>query len=138
MKRMGRYLKGRPRMTQQFLWQEEEGSELEVLGDTDHAGCRKSRKTTTGGAAMWGRHCIRHWSKTQSVLSLSSGESELTGAVKATAEALGLMSLMKDLGLEVESAVVALDSAAALGVIGRSGVGKIRHLDVGKLWLQQK
>ncbi len=32
LKRMERYLRGRPRMTQKFLWQEEEGSELEVQG----------------------------------------------------------------------------------------------------------
>ena len=58
--------------------------------------------------------------------------------MKATAEALGMMTMMKDMGLEVSSAVVALDSAAALGVINRQGIGKIRHLDVGELWLQQR
>ena len=29
------------------------------------------------------------------------------------------------------------DSSAALGVIERKGVGEIRHLDVGKLWIQE-
>ena len=29
------------------------------------------------------------------------------------------------------------DSSAAMGVAERKGVGKIRHLDVGKLWIQE-
>ena len=29
------------------------------------------------------------------------------------------------------------DSSAAMGVVERRGVGKIRHLDVGKLWIQE-
>ena len=28
--------------------------------------------------------------------------------------------------------------SAALGIVGRQGLGKMRHLDVNKLWLQQK
>ena len=30
------------------------------------------------------------------------------------------------------------DAKAALGMIERGGVGKVRHIDVGILWLQQK
>ena len=35
-------------------------------------------------------------------------------------------------------AVVNADSSAALGIAGRTGVGKIRHLDTSLLWVQQK
>ena len=30
------------------------------------------------------------------------------------------------------------DSAAALGICNRSGIGRIRHLAVGQLWVQEK
>ena len=30
------------------------------------------------------------------------------------------------------------DASAALGIIGRSGLGKLRHIDTSHLWLQQK
>ena len=43
LKRLGRYLKGKPRLVQMFEWQED-GSELEVDVDTDHAGCTRTRK----------------------------------------------------------------------------------------------
>ncbi len=136
LKRLGRYLKGKPRMIQHFGWQAE-GAELEVDSDTDHAGCVRTRKSTSGGCILYGSHCMRFWSKTQAVISLSSAESELTGVVKATTEAIGMMAVMQDLGITTR-AVVAMDSSAALGMVGRQGIGKVRHLDVNKLWLQQK
>ena len=36
--------------------------------------------------------------------------------------------------LEIE---VFVDSSAALGVVGRKGCGKLRHVRVGQLWVQQ-
>ena len=41
------------------------------------------------------------------------------------------------LGIE-KKATLRLDASAALGILQRKGVGKIRHLDVGCLWLQEK
>ena len=29
------------------------------------------------------------------------------------------------------------DASAALGIIGRTGLGKLRHIDTSYLWLQQ-
>ena len=46
------------------------------------------------------------------------------------------MSLAADLGLTF-STRLHVDAAAALGILERRGVGKIRHLDVGALWLQE-
>ena len=86
---------------------------------------------------MIGKHYIRGWSKTQAVISLSSGESELAGIVRGTCEALGAKSISRDLGQEVEG-VVFTDSSAALSMTGRIGAGKIRHLDTSMLWVQQK
>ena len=49
---------------------------------------------------------------------------------------LGLLSLMSEWNLK-KSACVYADSAAALGIIQRKGAGKVRHIDVGMLWIQQ-
>ena len=86
---------------------------------------------------MIGNHCIKTWSRTQTTLALSSGESELLSIVRAACEGLGMASLLQDLG---EVATVRLHGAAsaALGIIQRTGVGKIRHLDTNVLWLQQR
>ena len=77
---------------------------------------------------MIGQHCIRTWSSTQPSVTLSSGEAEYYGLVKAAGAGLGHQALMHD--LEVDLPVRAwTDSSAALGIATRSGLGKIRHLE---------
>jgi hypothetical protein len=111
--------------------------DFKAFVDTDFAGCLKTRKSTSGGCALLGSHLIKHWSTTQKVVTLSSGEAELAGIVKGTAEALGLQSLAADLGFDVKVRVYA-DSSAAIGICSRSGIGRVRHLAVGQLWIQEK
>ena len=53
-----------------------------------------------------------------------------------TAEALGMQSLMKDLGISA-SVSVGMDASAALGLINRQGLGKARHIETQWLWIQQ-
>ena len=86
---------------------------------------------------MIGKHCIRSWSKTQSTIALSSAEAELIALVKSTIEGIGIKSLLKDIGHASRVQVFA-DASAALGIIARKGVGKVRHLDTSMLWIQQK
>ena len=69
-------------------------------------------------------------------MALSSGESELYATLKAAAETLGMMSMMKDLGWQVAGEIWG-DASAALGIIQRKGLGKTRHIDTGLLWIQQ-
>jgi hypothetical protein len=78
LKRLCRYLAGLPRLQYEYLWQEMP-LEVTVFVDTDFAGCKETRRSTSGGAAMLGNCLIKHWSKTQTTISLSSGEAELHG-----------------------------------------------------------
>ena len=55
--------------------------------------------------------------------------------VKYGSIALGVQSLCRDFGEEV-SIELGSDSSAAKGVLGRLGLGKIRHLETGLLWIQ--
>ncbi len=75
---------------------------------------------------------IKHWSSTQKVVTLRSGEAELGGIAKGTTEALGIQSLGRDLGIQMAVHVHA-DSAAAIGICKRSGIGRVRRLAVGQL-----
>ena len=119
-----------------YNWQPE--TELiEVFADVNFAGCKLTRKSTSGGALMLGGHCIKTWSKTQSCVTLSSAESELLGAVKGGVEGLGMHSLLGDFGIEA-NICLHMDASAAIGVMQRRGVGKIRHLDASTQWLQEK
>ncbi len=85
---------------------------------------------------MLGRHCLKSWSSTQPSISLSSGEAEFYGLVKASGVGLGFQALLADLGCQLPCRVWT-DSSAAMGVVGRQGLGKLRHLDTHSLWVQQ-
>ena len=74
--------------------------------------------------------------KTQTLIVLSSGESEFYAFLKAAAETLGILPMLKDLGWNLHGEVWG-DANVALGIITRNGLGKIRHIDTGPLWIHQ-
>ena len=57
--------------------------------------------------------------------------------VKMSTELLGIIQLMGEWNHKVEAEVLA-DSTTALAVVNRKGNGKMRHVKIGKLWIQQK
>ena len=77
------------------------------------------------------------WCKTQAVVALSSAEAEFYGLVRASAETMGLISMYKDLGTHM-SGLVLRDASAALAIVARRRLGKLRHLDRKYLWIQEK
>ena len=85
---------------------------------------------------MSGSHTLKSWSSTQKSITLSSGEAELVAVVKMSCELMGLMQMMKEWGLH-RSGRVWVDSAAALGIVRRKGNGKMRHVRVSQLWVQE-
>jgi len=137
-KRLIRYLLAVPRFVNKFKYQEKpEG--ITAWSDTDFAGCIKSRKSTSGGLVTHGGHVIKSWSTMQSVIALSSGEAEYYGMVKASSVAIGIRTLAKDMGVAHEGAIcVKSDASAAIGIANRIGIGKVRHIEVNQLWLQDK
>ena len=84
---------------------------------------------------MLGSHLLKHWASTQKKITLSSGEAELGAVVRGFSEVLGLQSVARDLGVELQPEVHA-DSSAAIGICHRCGIGKVRHLAVAQLWAQ--
>ena len=110
---------------------------MDTYVDSDFAGCVETRRSTSGGCLMLGGHLLKHWSSTQKTIALSSGEAELSGILKGTSEALGMQSLAADLGLVFDVAV-RTDASAAVGICRRAGIGKVRHLAVGQLWVQER
>ena len=86
---------------------------------------------------MLGKHLKKSWSTTQGPISLSSGEAEFYGVVKASGVALGYQAMMEDLGQKMEVRVWT-GSTATMGICGRRGLGKLRHIDTHCFWIQQK
>ena len=135
IRRICQYLKYQPRATLQYVFQAEP-TEFTVFSDTDWAGDKSTRKSTSGGIILHGSHFIKGWSRQQSLVALSSAEAELYGTVKGSSEALGIRSNAMDLGMKRRVRLYA-DASAALGVIHRQGLGKLRHVDTHALWVQQ-
>ena len=94
------------------------------------------RESTSGGVVCRGSHTISWWCKVQSNIALSSCEAELNAALKGAIEGLNVQRLAAALG-DKSSLGLKTDASAARGVILRQGVGKVRHLQVNQLWLQE-
>jgi len=56
--------------------------------------------------------------------------------VRAASEALGMQSIMRDMGWDAKIRLL-VDSSAAKSIASRTGLGKLRHLGIQFLWLQE-
>ena len=82
---------------------------------------------------------IKSWSSSQAVIALSSGEAEYYALVKSASVGTGVESMLGDLGMKYEDKItLKSDASAAIGIANRVGVGKVRHIEVNQLWLQEK
>ena len=156
LKRFGRYLKGKPRMVQHITVGghgddvinvyvgkdlpndigDAQKPVIDIVVDSDWAGCRDTRRSTSGGCVIYKGVCLKVWSTTQQHIALSSGEAEYYAAVKGGSEGLFLENLCEDLGISAR-VVLHTDSSACKGMCNRDGVGKLRHIELQYLWLQQ-
>ena len=117
LERLAKYLVHRPRAVTKYPWQDSL-KEIITYTDSDWAGCRKTRKSTSGGALTYNGCIIKTWSRTQTNIALSSAEAELYAEVKAASETLGLASMLKDLGMSCPARIMG-DASAALGIISQ-------------------
>ena len=97
LKRLARYLIGAPRLVWHFPFQPA-CHHLTTSVDTDFAGCLSTRRSTSGGVTQRGLHLLKHWSSTQSTVTLSSAEAELNGICRGACTSLGLQTIAKDMG----------------------------------------
>ena len=135
LKRLARYLRAKPRLV--FTYPFQEAHRWDVYTDTDWGGCVRSRKSTSGGCLLLGKHIIKCWSATQATIALSSGEAEYYGVVRGAGIGLGQQALGRDAGFELPVRIWT-DSSAAIGTASRQGLGKMRHLQCQTLWVQQR
>ena len=89
---------------------------------------------------MLGEHCIKTWSASQRPYALSSAEAEFYAMIEAVTRAKGLRVLATELGFKALENVIHLgtDSSAAKSFVGRSGLGKMGHIDIRDFWLQKE
>ncbi len=81
-RRLGRYLQDDSRIVFNYRFQKLPETVV-VWSDTDFAGCRRTRRSTSGGVVIFGSHCLKTYSSTQDIIAISSGEAEFYGIVRA-------------------------------------------------------
>ena len=86
---------------------------------------------------MIGSHFIKGWARTQNHVTTSSAEAELIALVKCTSELLGVRAMAGDWG-RVRTGTIYADSSSALAIAKRRGAGKLRHIHVSALWIQER
>ena len=99
----------------------EKPTQITTYVDSDWTGNKTTRKSTSGGAMLSGKHLIKSWRSTQQVMALSSGEAELCGMLKGATQTKGLISMMADF-CEKVAATVCSDASAAIGIAHRQGL----------------
>ena len=137
MKRIVRYLVGAERLVWRFNeWNgDRDYARLDVYVDSDWAG-GEDRKSTSGGIVLLEGVAVKHWSRTQRSRALSVGEAEYYALVTGSAEGLGIESLADDMGYKLKVTVVWTDSNTARSLASRRGLGKMRHVELRYLWVQ--
>ena len=98
LKHLARYLIGNANLEIIYEWGAEKDHDLrlDIYTDSDWAGCKRTRRSSSGGVVMHGSHTIKHWSRMQASVALSSAEAELYACNKAAAECLGMAYLCND------------------------------------------
>ena len=88
---------------------------------------------------MCGPHCIWTWSLTQGPIALSSAEAEYYAMVVGASRALSVRAVGREIGFSwgSEPIVLCTDSSSAKSFACRRGLGRQRHVEVRRLWLQQ-
>ena len=87
---------------------------------------------------MFGNHVVKHWSSIQKLISLSSGEAEYEGCVRAASHGLGVKSMLADLGVTGKRFRMKTDACVAKSLAASWGLGGMKHIEVNQLWLQEK
>ena len=79
---------------------------------------------------------VKSWSRTQRGRSLGSAEAEYYSTVTGATEALAVQALAEEMGWKM-SMIVHTDSSAAKAVASPRGLGKLRHIELKYLWVQE-
>ena len=117
---------------------------VEVWSDSDWAGQKPGRKSTTGWVATINGNVVSWQSKLQSNVALSSSEAELYAANSAGTELMYLRGLLGELGLintdTCGPSPIYMDNQSAMSIAtnGVRSSERTKHIDVRHNWLTER
>ena len=116
--------------------QEKKDDVIHVYVDANWAS-DEQRRSTSGGI-VWYRGCVIHyWSRTQPVIALSTCEAELLAVSAGAVEGRHIQNVLAELSRKATIRIYS-DSSSARAVVMRRGPGRLRHMEIRHLWLQDE
>jgi hypothetical protein len=129
VKRIFRYLVHTPNLG---LWYPK-GSTFDLLGysDSDYAGCKVDRKSTTGTCQFLGRSLVSWSSKKQNSVELSTAEAEYVAAGACCAQLLWMRQTLSDFGCEYKKIPLLCDNESAIKLANNPVQhSRTKHIDI--------
>ncbi|CAE8621588.1 unnamed protein product [Polarella glacialis] len=136
LKKLCRCLRGTSNAVLSLGNSEATDDQLEIYTDSDWA-AGESRRSTSGGAILRRGWLLASWSRMQPTVALSSCEAEFLAIGTGLVEAKAVQSLAQELGADV-SLRLNTDRSSAKALVMRRGFGRLKHMAVRQLWLQQE
>jgi len=129
VKRILRYLKYSPNIG---LWYPK-GAHFDLVGfsDSDYAGCKVDRKSTSGGCQFLGRSLVSWSSKKQNSVALSTAEAEYISAGSCCAQLLWMKQTLLDYGVKFDEILLLCDNESAVKIASNPVQhSRTKHIDI--------
>ena len=135
LKKLARYLMG-TRDVYLELVPDQNAEALETFTDSDWADDKDTRKSVSGGAIQMHGCSVLTYARTQKTPALSSAEAELYAIGSGAIETLGAAQLLKEWKYDGVNPLLMTDSQSALAVCRKRGPGKMKHVELKMLAIQ--
>jgi hypothetical protein len=123
-----------------LLYEVRDKHEVTAYVDSDWAKCPTTRKSTDC-VCLYINGCLLYFSvKTQGFTALSSAEAELAGIHRGAINCIFIQNMLNELGswfLGEKTLKVYSDSSAARSISNRIGIGRLKHLEIRQIHIQQ-
>ncbi|GJV44297.1 hypothetical protein Tco_1428833 [Tanacetum coccineum] len=129
VKRIFRYLKGQPKLV---LWYPKDSPfDLEAYTDSDYAGARLDRKSTTGGCQFLGRRFISWQCKKQTIVVSSTTKAEYVVAASCCGQVLWIQNKMLDYGYNFMNTKIFIDNESTICIVKKLVFhSKTKHIEI--------
>ncbi|KAJ9547458.1 hypothetical protein OSB04_020001 [Centaurea solstitialis] len=129
VKRIFKYLKGTPNLG--FCYPRDSGFDLTAFSDSDFAGCRLDRKSTTGGCHLLGGKLVSWTSKKQNSVSISTAEAEYVAVGSCCAQVLWMRNQVLDYGFQLSKIPIFCDNTSAIAISNNPVLhSKTKHIEI--------
>jgi hypothetical protein len=110
-----------------------QGSTFDLIGytDSDYAGCKIDRKSTSGTCQFLGRSLVSWSSKKQTFVALSTAEAEYVSAGQCCVQLLWMRQTLRDFGCNLSKVPLLCDNESAIRLADNPVEhSRTKHIDI--------